>query len=98
MNTKSLLIAALATALGGMAVPALAHHAAGQTAVQVINLKDGATLFVFKDGKMAKADKYNRPAYLKDGEVLEAKDGRQVTAAGNEVARLAALFRQDHGN
>ncbi len=98
MNTKSLLIAVLATAVGGMAVPALAHHAVDQTSVQVINLKDGSTLFVFKDGKMAKADKYNRPVYLKDGEVLEATDGRKVTAAGNEVARLASAFRQDHGN
>ena len=98
MSTNFPLIAALATALTSVAVPAFAHHAVNQTAVQVINLRDGSTLFVFKDGKMAKADKYNRPVYLTAGEALEAKDGRKVAAVGNEVARLATLFRQDHGN
>jgi predicted lipoprotein with Yx(FWY)xxD motif len=96
MNTRTLLTTALAIAFGGIAVPALAHHAAGQTAAQVINLKGGSTLFVFKDGKMAKADKYDRPVHLKNGEVLEATDGRQVAAVGNEVARLSLLFAQDH--
>lgn len=98
MNAKSLLVAVLTTALAGVATPALAHHAVDRSAVNVINLKDGATLYVFRDGKMSKADKYNRPVYLKDGEVLEAMDGRKLTAVGNEVARLDSLFSQDHRN
>ena len=98
MNAKTLFVAILTTTLAGMAAPALAHHTIDRSAVDVINLKDGATLYVFRDGKMSKADKYNRPVYLKSGEVLEAVDGRKLTAVGNEVARLATLFRQDHGN
>lgn len=98
MNAKSLLIAVLTTTLAGMAAPALAHHTIDRSAVNVVNLKDGSAVYVFRDGKMAKADKYGRPVYLKDGEVLEAMDGRKLTAVGNEVARLDALFSQDHRN
>ena len=98
MNTKSLLITVLATALAGMAVPALAHHELSWAAPQVINLKDASTLYVFKDGKMAKADKFGRAVYLMHGEVLDAVDGRKLTAVGNEVARLATLQSDGHRN
>jgi hypothetical protein len=98
MNAKPLLIAALATTLATIAVPSLAEHALDPTAVNIVNLKDGSTLYVFRDGKMAKTDKYNRPVHLKSGEVLEARDGRQVTAIGNEVARLTWLLNRDHRN
>jgi len=97
MSTKLLFSVALAAAVAGAAFPAFAHHAVDQSVVQVLGLKDGSTLYVFKDGKMAKADRYNRPTYLKEGEILEVRDGRKVVAVGNEVARLATVFRQEHG-
>ena len=98
MNTKSLLIAALATAFAGVAVPALAHDAARQAAAQIVNLKDGSALYVFKDGKMAKADKFEHAVHLKEGEVLEAVDGKKLTATSNEVARLDMLLSEGHRN
>jgi hypothetical protein len=97
MNTRPLLITVLATALAGMAAPSFAHHSLVAAAVNV-DLKDGSTLYVFKDGRMAKADRLGRPAHLKKGEVLEARDGRQVTTVGNEVARLAWLIGEGHEN
>ena len=61
-------------------------------------LLDGSTLYVFKDGKMAKEDRYGRAAYLKQGEVLELADGRKIPAVGNEVARLDGLLNDGHRN
>lgn len=82
----------MAVALAVMAVPVLARHSASDTAQQIINLQNGSILYVFKDGKMAREDKYGRPTVLKRGEVLEAADGRKLTAVGNEVARLGFLL------
>ncbi len=96
---KSNLIAlAIAAAVAGMAVPVLAADQAQQTAREVIKLKDGSTLYVFRDGKMAKEDKLGRAVLLKKGEVLEAADGRKVTAVGNEVARLDGKLKDGHTN
>lgn len=96
---KSNLIALLiAAAVAGLAGPVLAADQAQQTAREVIKLKDGSTLYVFRDGKMAKEDKMGNPVLLKKGEVLEAADGRKVTAVGNEVARLDGLLKDGHQN
>jgi hypothetical protein len=46
--------------------------------------------------EMAKEDAFGRAVYLKRGEVLTAKDGRQITAVGNEVARLERLLKDGH--
>ncbi len=88
--------AVLAIALGGMAAPAQAHHALANAVKASIELRDGSTLHVFKDGKMSKEDAFGRAVFLKRGEILTAKDGRQITAVGNEVARLEALLKEDH--
>ena len=88
----------LAAAIAGAAAPALARHAVQQAAPQVVNLKDGSTLYVFADGKMAREDKFGRAVYLKSGEVLESADGRKVVAVGNEVMRLDSLLSEDHRN
>lgn len=96
---KSNLIAlAIAAAVAGMAGPVLAADQAQRTAREVIKLKDGSTLYVFRDGKMAKEDKLGRAVLLKNGEVLEAADGRKVTAVGNEVARLDGKLKDGHTN
>jgi hypothetical protein len=98
MNARPLLFASVAAVLAAATAPALAHHAVPASDVQAIALADGATLFTFRDGKMAKADRHNRPVYLAQGEVLRTQDGRQIVAMGNEVARLASLFAREHGN
>ncbi len=86
---------ALATAA---AAPAFASDALAQTTHQSLNLKDGSTLYIFEDGKMAREDRYGRAAYLMQGEVLELADGRKVTAVGNEIVRLHSLLNDGHGS
>lgn len=97
---KSNLIAAVAllAALSGWAAPAMARHDLAAAAPQAIELKDGGTLYVFGDGKMAKESRFGRAEYLTRGEVLETADGRRVNATSNEVARLAYLLISGHGN
>lgn len=96
---KSNLIAiALIAAIAGAAAPVFARDAAQQAAKEVINLKDGSTLFVFRDGKMAHENRVGRAVGLKNGELLETADGRKVTVTSNEVARLDSLLKIGHRN
>lgn len=95
-STLSLL--AIAIAAAGISVPVFARDALPQATQQALALKDGSTLYVFKDGKMAKEDRYGRAVYLKQGETLELADGRKVTAVDNEVARLDGLLKEGHRN
>lgn len=95
---SNLFAIALVAAVTATAVPVFARDAALQEARQVIDLKDGSTLFVFKDGKMAREDKLGRVILLKSGEVLEAADGRKLTAVGNAAARLDVLLKDGHQN
>lgn len=88
---------AMAFAAAGLSVPAFARDALPQATQQALALKDGSTLYVFKDGKMAREDRYGRAAYLNQGEVLELADGSKVPAVGNEVARLRGLLNDGHG-
>ncbi len=92
---KTLILAAVVSA-GGLALPALAHDALQQEVRQSVPLKDGATLHVFRDGKMAKEDRYGRAVHLNSGEAVETADGRTLSTVGNEVARLDSLLRQGH--
>ncbi|MBN9373600.1 MAG: CopK family periplasmic copper-binding protein [Hydrogenophaga sp.] len=89
-------IAILALSLG--ASSAFASDAARQTAAQTIPLKDGGILYMFKDGKMAKEDRYGRAQYLRSGDTLQTVDGKQITASSNEVARLNYLLKKGHGD
>ena len=94
--TPLLVIATLTASV--VAIPANARDALPLATQQTLNLKDGATLYVFKDGKMAKEDRFGRAVYLQPGEVLELADGRKITAVGNEVARLDILLNNGHRN
>ena len=61
-----------------------------------IELKDGSTVYIFKDGKMGMEDKYGRATYMESGHVMETKDGQKITMVGDEVARLSSLLWQDY--
>ena len=61
-----------------------------------IQLKDGSTVHVFADGKMAMENNVGRAVYMEPGQVMQAKDGRQIAMNGNEVARLDQLINKDH--
>jgi len=93
---KSTLSAVAIAALIWMpGAPAVARDQLPYEAVQMLELKDGSTVYVFKDGKMAKEDRLGRPVHLKPGETLDLKDGRKVKAVGNEVQRLRGQLEHD---
>ncbi len=93
-TTLTIFIAAGVLAVATL--PAFAHDAASASADKLYRLKDGGTLYVFKDGKMALEDAYGRAAFLKKGQVLETTDGQKITATSNEVARLDSLILLGH--
>lgn len=78
--------------------PAFAMDAAQSEAKQVIALQNGETLYVFKDGLMAKESKFGSVTHLSKGEVVQTADGKSITTMGNETARLNALLSKGHGN
>ncbi len=75
-----------------------ASDAARDAAKEMVPLRDGGTLFVFKDGTMAKQDAYGNAKYIKKGDVLEAADGKKIPVTSNEVARMHALTVEGHQN
>lgn len=58
-------------------------------------LKDGSTVYIFKDGKMGMEDKLGRPTRMKPGQVMEAKDGQKLIMIGDEVMRVESLRHND---
>lgn len=97
MKTKITAVAAL-TFFSVFALPSFAGDAAVAEAAKVHPLKDGGSLYVFKDGKMAQTNKFGNTAFLQPGQAIETADGQKLTASSNEVARLSSLLRQGHRN
>jgi Copper resistance protein K len=65
---------------------------------QKFDLKDGSTVYVFKDGKMAMEDRLGRTVGMKAGHVMETKGGQRIIMIGNEIARLERIKVENHGN
>ena len=63
-----------------------------------IELKDGSTVYLFKDGKMGMENKLGKVVHMKAGQVMETKDGQRIIMVGNEVARLETLLKPAGGN
>ena len=61
-----------------------------------IELKDGSTVYIFKDGKMAMEDKLGRAVRMKKDTVMETKDGQKIMMHGDEVMRLDNILHKDH--
>ncbi|MBA3024356.1 MAG: periplasmic Cu(I)/Cu(II)-binding protein CopK [Gammaproteobacteria bacterium] len=61
-----------------------------------IPLKDGTTLYIFKDGKMSMEDKYGRATRMKENQVMETKDGQKIMMHGDEVMRLDDYLNKDY--
>jgi len=61
-----------------------------------IELKDGSTMYVFKDGKMGMESKTGSVTSMTNGQVMEGKDGQRYIMVGNEVARLDWLMKKDN--
>ena len=90
MLKKFIVIAALST-LG-----ASAYAVDASQVEKSIELKDGSTVYIFKDGKMGMEDKLGRAVRMKQGQVMEAKDGQKIMMHGDEVMRLDNILHQDH--
>lgn len=54
---------------------------------QKFGLKDGSTVYVFKDGKMAMEGRFGKTVGMKAGHFMESKDGQKIVMVGNELAR-----------
>lgn len=52
-----------------------------------IPMKDGTTLVIFKDAKMAMRDAGGRPMSMKENHPMETKDGKVILMRGNELWR-----------
>ncbi|MFA6312285.1 MAG: periplasmic Cu(I)/Cu(II)-binding protein CopK [Sterolibacterium sp.] len=61
---------------------------------KTIELKDGSTLYIFKDGKMGMENKFGGWSLsMEPGQVMEAKDGTKIIMNGNEIWRVDHLLR-----
>ena len=88
---KKLLVAAASSTI------ALSAFATDATQVEKsIQLKDGSTVHIFADGKMAMENQYGRAAYMAPGHVMQTRDGKQIAMNGNEVARLDQLLSEHY--
>lgn len=92
MSKKILLVAAISA----IAVSAFAFDE-GQVQKSV-QLKDGSTVHIFKDGKMAMEDKYGRAVRMEPGTTMEATNGEKIKMQGDEVMRLDSILRPAHHN
>lgn len=81
-------------ALGMVGVSAYAVDAS--QVEKSIELKDGSTVYIFKDGKMAMEDKLGRAVRMKKDTVMETKDGQKIMMHGDEVMRLDNVLHKDH--
>lgn len=59
-------------------------------------LKDGSTVYVFKDGKMAMENKVGQVVTMKEGHAMETKDGKKIMMKGNEIWRLENALHREH--
>ncbi len=84
------------TVVAALIVAATATLASDSTHVaKSFELRDGATVYVFKDGRMAMEDRQGRSLGMKPGHVMETKDGQKIIMVGNELARLDVI-KADH--
>lgn len=87
MFKKMLVVAACSTvALSALAVDA-------SKVEKSVELKDGSTVYLFKDGKMGMENSLGRVTTMKEGHVMDTKDGQRVIMVGNEVMRLETMLK-----
>ena len=86
----------LAAILSSLLSTAFAGDEARAAADKVIAMKDGSTLYVFKDGKMAMENQYGRAVPVKEGHVMETKEGREIIMIGDEFVLLERLINRGH--
>ena len=68
-----------------LAVSAAAFGQAGQPAPGTIELKNGGRVTVQKDGTMVHLDAAGNRVRMRDGQVMEAKDGSKIMMKNNAI-------------
>lgn len=68
-----------------LALSATAFGQASQPAATMIELKDGGRVFVQKDGTMVHLDAAGNRVRMRDGQVMEAKDGSKIMMKNNAI-------------
>ena len=89
---KKLLVATVASmfALSAFAAPTITK-VDKQNIAKSYSLKDGSTVYVFHNGKMAMEDKLGKAFTMKEGVVMETKDGGKIMMHGNEFWRSETM-------
>lgn len=90
---RSIIIASTAAMI---ALPAYAHHYV-EDIERSIELKDGSTVHVFDDGKMAMEDEYGRPFLMREGVEMQTQDSEKIVMKGNVMWRLEAWLLEHSG-
>ena len=72
-------------ALSFLVFSALATAQGAKDAAQTFDLKDGGRVVVMKDGTMAHYDAAGSRVKMKDGRVMEAKDGSKLMMKNNAI-------------
>lgn len=82
-----------------LALSALSAFAVGNTdIVKSTQLKDGATVHQFVDGKMAMESKFGYAIRMQEGTTMETANGQSITMKGDEVGRLSMYIAQESRN
>jgi Copper resistance protein K len=89
MLKKLLVVAAMS------AITASAFAVDRSQVAKSYELKDGSTVYIYKDGKMGMEDKLGRATYMKPNVVMETKDGSKIIMIGNEVWRVDKMLHGD---
>lgn len=85
---------AVAIGLSGLA---LSVFASGIDRIEKsVELKGGATVHIFADGKMAMENEYGRVDSMEEGHAMEAKNGQEIIMKGNETGRLQMVLRPQY--
>lgn len=90
------MIKQFAVAVAAMSIAFSALAADPKQVAKSYELKDGSTVYIFKDGKMAMEDKQGRVFSMKEGKVMETKDGQKIMMKGNELWRLEDVLHGQH--
>lgn len=88
--------AAPATSAGPALRESVRDGYGANTVEKSYDLKDGSTLHVFRDGKMAMEDKFGRAFSMDQGHQMETRDGNKIAMQGNEVWRLDSLLNGNY--
>lgn len=82
----------IAVAIAGSVVALSVLAADPSGIVKSIDLTDGATVHVFRDGKMAMENEMGQITSMREGHQMNARNGEKIIMRGNETERLHMEF------